>query len=78
MEQEKKDLLEALASCNTSNQWSMLDAVARKVSSSDPRAGRKLVRFPIVSRHAPTYEPAPRKSRTVWPDIYRSVDTGAR
>ena len=34
MEQEKKDLLEVLASCNTSNQWSMLDAVARKVSKS--------------------------------------------
>ena len=34
MEQEKKDLLEVLASCSTSNQWSMLDAVARKVSKS--------------------------------------------
>ena len=33
MEQAKSDLLEALSACNTSNQWSMLDAVAKKVSS---------------------------------------------
>ena len=33
MEQAKSDLLEALSACNTSNQWAMLDAVAKKVSS---------------------------------------------
>ena len=32
MEQEKLDILKALSECNTSNQWSMLDAVAKKVN----------------------------------------------
>ena len=32
MEEEKLEILKALSLCSTSNQWSMLDAVAKKVN----------------------------------------------
>ena len=37
MEPDQIALLEALSSCSTSNQWSMLDAVARKVREKAAR-----------------------------------------